>query len=126
MVETDNNPEWTTLTGRFLGTGFGALRNRGELLLVEWQEEKARLIELLILGIGVLFLAIMASLMLTGTIIFLFRQEHRVYAAAGFTVLYLGGAVWAVMTVKSLLKRQPFSETINQVKKDGECLESLK
>ena len=126
MVETDNNPEWTTLTGRFLGTGFGALRNRGELLLVEWQEEKARLIELLILGIGVLFLAIMASLMLTGTIIFLFRQEHRVYAAAGFTVLYLGGAVWAVMTVKSLLKRQPFSETINQVKKDGEALESLK
>ena len=126
MVETDNNPEWTTLTGRFLGTGFGALRNRGELLLIEWQEEKARLIELLILGIGVLFLAIMASLMLTGTIIFLFRQEHRVYAAAGFTVLYLGGAVWAVMTVKSLLKRQPFSETINQVKKDGECLESLK
>ena len=64
----------------------------------------------------------------TGTIIFLFREELRIYVAAGFGFLYLLGAVGALFSVKSLLKNglPPFAETLNQVKKDRECLESLK
>jgi uncharacterized membrane protein YqjE len=125
-VDTNNHPGLAALAEKVLGTGLGALRNRGELLLVEWQEEKARLTELLVLAVCLIFLAVMAMMLLTATIIFLFPQAVRVWVAAGFTVLYLGGAAWAVFGIKSLVKREPFSETLNQVKKDKECLESLR
>jgi uncharacterized membrane protein YqjE len=122
----DHPPSLNTLARRVLSTGLGALQNRGELLLVEWQQEKARLTELLFWAVGLMFLGIMALLLLTGTIIFLFSEDLRKYVAAGFTVLYLGGAIWGVIVVRSLIKREPFSETIEQVKKDSECLESFK
>jgi len=126
MAEDNNHPGAATLTRRILASGLGALKNRGELLQVEWQQEKARLTELLVLSVALLFLGIMAMMLLTATIIFLFPEDVRKYIALGFTVLYLGGAVWAVMTIRSLVKKEPFSETIEQVKKDRECLESFK
>jgi|SRR5436309_14414772 len=126
MAEDNNHPGAGTLTRRILASGLGALKNRGELLQVEWQQEKARLTELLVLSVALLFLGIMAMMLLTATIIFLFPEDVRKYIALGFTVLYLGGAVWAVMTIRSLVKKEPFSETIEQVKKDRECLESFK
>ncbi len=125
MVDNDHHPALAQLAGRLLGTSAGTLRNRGELLLLEWQQEKARLTELLILAVGVLFLGIMALMLLTATIIFLFPEDRRLWAAAGFTVLYLGATIWAVLGIKSSIKKQPFSETLNQVRKDGECLQSL-
>jgi len=126
---TENNhepPGLATLTRKLAETSLGALGNRGELLALEWQEEKGRLLELLVWGLGVLFLAIMAMVLLTGTIIFLFPEDKRLYVAGGFTVLYLLGAVAAAFTAKSLLKKEPFSESIEQVKKDRVWLESLK
>ena len=126
MVNSDRHPGWTELASKILGTSVGALRNRGELLLVEWQQEKARLIELLVLAIGLLFLGLMALMLLTATIIFLFPEENRRYAAGGFTVLYLAGAVWAFLAIRASIRHQPFAETLNQVKKDGEAIQSLK
>ena len=126
VSDTDNHPGWTKIAGKLVGTGLGALRNRGELLLLEWQEEKARLTQLLLLTIGLLFLAIMAMMLLTATIIFFFPEHLRLYAAAGFAVLYLAASIWAFLAIKSLIKHEPFSETLNEVKKDRECLESFK
>src|SRR5438093_3697656 len=125
MLESDNNgPGPTMLFRKLAQTGLGLLQNRSELLLVELQEEKARAIELLIWGGGLLFLGIMTMLLLTGTIIFLFPEEYRIYAAGGFTLLYLAGAIWVVFVLKALLKKPPFPETVAQVKKDREWLES--
>jgi uncharacterized membrane protein YqjE len=119
-------PTFATLARRFGRTGLGALRNRGELFAVEWQEEKARLAELLIWCAGVIFFGTMALIILTGTVIFLLPEELRIYAAVGFILLYLVGAIVAVVTVRGLLKHEPFAESIEQVKKDGLCFESLK
>ena len=126
MIGSDNHTGWATLTGRLVETGLGALRNRGELLLVEWQEEKARLTELLFLAIGLIFLALMTLMLVTATIIFLFPEHLRLYVAGGFSALYLAAAIWVLTTIKNLVKREPFSETINQMKKDAECVESFK
>jgi uncharacterized membrane protein YqjE len=126
MIETDNHPGWTKIAGKLVETSLGALRNRGELLVLEWQEEKARLTGLLLLTVGLLFLAIMAMMLLTATVIFIFPEDSRVYAAAGFTVLYLAGAAWVFFSIKSMIKHEPFSETLNEVKKDRQCLESFK
>src|SRR2546421_3361175 len=97
MTETDNHsPGLSSLAGRFSRTAIGLLRNRSELLVVEWQEEKARVLEVLVLGVGLLFLGIMGALMLTATVIFLFRPELRVYVAAGVAGVFLiwGAIVW--------------------------------
>src|SRR5947209_7110455 len=118
----DHPPGVLPLLSKLARTGLGALQNRGELLLVELQQEKTRLIELLVWVAGLLFLAFMGLMLLTATIIFLFPEGLRLWAAAGFAVLYLAGAITAFFTIKSLIKQAPFAETIEQVRKDGELL----
>jgi uncharacterized membrane protein YqjE len=122
----DHVPRLSLLARRIAAAGLGALQSRGELLLVEWQLEKARLTELLMLSFGLGFLGIMAMMLLTATIIFLFPDNARLYAAAGFALLYLAGAVWVVFGIRSLVKREPFEETVQQLKKDRECLDSFR
>ena len=127
MAESDNGgPGLATLVGKATRTSLGALQNRGELLSVEWQEEKARLTEIFVWTVVSLFLAILGVGMLTAFIIFLFREDLRIYALAGFALLYLAGAIVAWTSLRGLLKREPFAESISQIRKDAACLDSLK
>src|SRR6266567_6875285 len=112
---SDKAPRLGHLASTMAATGLGALQNRGELLLVEWQLEKARLTELLMLSFGLGFFGIMAMMLLTATIIFLFPDNARLYAAAGFALLYLAGAVWVVFGIRSRVKQEPFEETVEQL-----------
>jgi uncharacterized membrane protein YqjE len=104
----------------------GALQNRGELLAVEWQEAKIRTTEILFWAFATAILAMAGLLLLTVTIILLFPADLRIYAFAGFTVLYVIGAVVAFFNVKTLLRHEPFAESISQVRKDSVWLDSLK
>ena len=65
-------------------------------------------------------------MLLTAVIIFLFPEGLRLYAAAAFAALYLAGAVVAWVILRSLLKRQPFADTLDQLKKDRDWLGSSK
>jgi uncharacterized membrane protein YqjE len=121
----EQGPGPTVLLRKLAQTGLGALRNRGELLLVELQEEKERLVAAFVWTAALLFSGFMGVMLLTATVIFLFPEAYRLWAAGGFAVLYLGGAVASVFIVKGLLKETPFAETIEQVRKDGEWLETL-
>jgi len=111
---------------KVLLTGAGALRNRVELLSVEWQEERARLVDLLAWTVGFLFFAMTGFLLLAATIVILCPEGVRPYVLGGFTLLCLVGAVVAWIGVRSLLKREAFGETIGQVKKDRAWLDSFK
>jgi len=127
MADNNNDsPGLGTLVSRVTRTGLGALHNRGELLSVEWQEEKARLTEVFVWTVLCLFLAVLGIGMLTAFIIFLFREDLRIYALAGFALLYLAGAIVAWTSLRGLLKHEPFAESISQVRKDAEWLDSLK
>ncbi|MDB6017636.1 MAG: hypothetical protein JWR19_2125 [Pedosphaera sp.] len=121
-------PELSTLIRKFALTGLSALQNRGELIQVELQEEKNRIIEMIIWGATVCFLALMFLVVFTATLILLFPEHLRVYAAGGFSLLYLVGAVLALLNLKALVKSAslPFADTVAEVKKDREWLESLK
>jgi uncharacterized membrane protein YqjE len=125
MRDSLEGPALGTLLRKTLSTGVGLLENRGELFMVELQEEKARMLNLIICGVGALFLAMMTVLLITGTVIFLVPEEYRVYAVMGFAVLYLAGTVWAVLRVKAMLKLVPFGETLSQFKKDRDLLEAF-
>ncbi len=127
MTETDQSlPTLGRLAQRTLATFAGALRNRAELFTVEFEEENDRILKLVLIGAGGCFLGMMAVMLLTAIIIFLVPEAQRVWAALVFAVLYLAGAVAAVFTVKKLVKQTPFSESLNQIKKDAQLLDAFK
>lgn len=119
-------PTLGRLARRTAATCLGALQNRTELFVVEFQEENDRLLKLVLLGVGALFLAMMTVLLVTGLIIFVVPQVDRVWATLGFAVFYFLGAVAAVLGIKGLLKEAPFAESLNQIKKDAELLDTVK
>jgi uncharacterized membrane protein YqjE len=127
MVGTNHNsPSLIALVGRLGRLALKGFYNRVELMAVEWQEERLRLAELLVRAIALVFLATMGALLLTATIILLFPPGLRVYVTAGLGILYLIGAVTVWLGLRAGLSREPFSESLTQVKKDGVWLESLK
>jgi uncharacterized membrane protein YqjE len=121
-----NSPGLATLLGRLARVALGGVHTRVELLAVEWQEERLRLSEFFLWALALLLLGIMGGLLLTATIIFLFPESARIYVTAAFAVLYLLGAAATCFALKAVLRREPFSESIDQVEKDRLWLESLK
>jgi uncharacterized membrane protein YqjE len=115
-----------TLVGRVARVTLRGVESRLELLAVEWQQERLRLMDLLAFSMALLLLGTLGALLLTITIIFLFPAPDRIYVTAGFAVLYLLAAAGVWLGLRAVLKRQPFAETIEQVKKDRLWLESLK
>ncbi|HUR45528.1 MAG TPA: phage holin family protein [Candidatus Saccharimonadales bacterium] len=113
---------------KILDTGVGALHNRVELFAVEMKEEQHNLLSLIIWISICLFLAMMAIIVITGTVILMFEGERRLYAAAGFCALYLIGAIVAFFKFKSRFSQSslPFSDTIDEMRKDREWLQSAK
>jgi uncharacterized membrane protein YqjE len=129
MTSTDTDYQLPTLgrlAHRTASTLVGALQNRAELFVVEFEEANDRVLKMVLFGVGALFFLGMGMLLLTGTIIFLVPEPYRVYAAGGFTLLYLGGGVAAVLTFKSLIKKATFTESLNQFKKEAEILDAFK
>ena len=119
-------PTFGRLARRMLGTFAGALQNRVELFTVEFEEENDRVMKLVVLGVTAVFLAMTGVLLITGVIIFLVPEQYRVYAAGGFALLYLAGAGATGLTIKGLLQRSPFAESLNQIRKDAELLKASK
>ena len=98
------------------------LQNRVDLFALEFQEERYRLVELMLLLAGALMLGLMALILFSGVIVFAFAPEYRLYVAAGLGVFYLAAGAALGWRTKRLLREQPFSETVRQVKKDWECV----
>ncbi|HTL54132.1 MAG TPA: phage holin family protein [Candidatus Limnocylindrales bacterium] len=97
-------------------------RTRAELFAVEFQEERYRLIELLLMAGAALMLGSLALLLLSFTLILLFPVGQRIYVALALVLFYGAAAILLVMRVKRRLQDEAFSETVNQLKKDWECL----
>jgi uncharacterized membrane protein YqjE len=123
MAESEPTSGTTFAPFRKIGGMIAAvLQNRADLLAVELQEEKYRLVEVLILVGIALALGMMALFVFTGVIIFAVPESYRFWVACGLGVLYLLGIVVLWSRIRKVLKDQPFPETISQIKKDWECL----
>jgi uncharacterized membrane protein YqjE len=118
------SPGVLTSLRKLLDTGLAALQTRTELFAVEFKEEKEQVLELVMWVMIVLFFAIMTMVVLTATIIFAFPEDRRVYVAGTLAFLYLVGAVWAFLTLRTRLKNRPipFSASVDEIKKDREWL----
>src|SRR5262249_26572693 len=128
-LRTGNMDETETKTGSTFGSfrkigGIVAagLQNRAGLLAGELEEEEKRLGGGCVFCGGVLAVGMMALFVFTGVIIFAVAEAYRLWVACGLGVLYLVGIVALWSRIKKLLQNQPFPESINQIKKDWECL----
>ena len=100
------------------------LRSRFELFTVEWQEEKLRLLNLLI------WLGLAAAIGVAGVFVAIVALAFWLWATAGYAGL-IGLAVAALVVASGILwmihrKIQtgptPFAQTVAEFRKDGECL----
>jgi uncharacterized membrane protein YqjE len=109
---------------RTCDTALAAVYNRVELVAVEVQEEKERLIQLFVLAAVVVFLGNMAVLMLTATIIYLAGPQARGPLLIALTILYLSAAVAGYVALRKKLCSSPrvFDDTLAELKKDRDWL----
>ena len=106
----------------------GVLTNRLELVSVELQEEKLRIVDVLVWAGLLLFFSFMGMVLLTATVILLLEDTARQAALIFFTLLYFGGAALALFRIKGRLREgpRPFADTLSELKKDREWLKHRK
>ena len=108
--------------------GLALLQNRVELFAVEVQEEKARFLRTLVLSAGVFFLAGVAAVMVTISIVVLAGESARLPVLLALTLGYVAGAVGAWLALRKHLRSTPppFQGTVSELKKDRDWLSSRK
>ncbi len=111
---------------RLLDAGLSIGRNRLELLAVELQEEKLRLVQIFILVSAVVAFALMSLTMLSLTLVVLFWESSRLAVLGGLSLFYLlaTGAAWRLLSKRLGRQSEPFSGSIAEMKKDKEWLDS--
>ncbi len=98
--------------------------NRFELLMVEVQEERERLLHAILLALGVAAFGLLAGVALTGAIVVLLWELSRVAALLALTSLYGATAVCLYRRLTGLLRDwKTLSATLDQLRKDRVCLE---
>jgi uncharacterized membrane protein YqjE len=100
--------------------------NRLELLAVEVQEERERILQAFLLALGIAAFGLLAGITLTAAITLLLWPWSPLGVLAILTVIY-GVAGFCLYTKLTGLLRnwQTLSATLDQLRKDRECLEKL-
>ena len=112
---------------RALGDGLMAsVQDRLELLSVELQEEKFRLIQTFIWISAAVFTGMMAITFASLTLVYLFWESARLAVLGGLTGLYAGTLVAIVVAFRRFLARQPkpFAATLQEIREDRACIRS--
>jgi uncharacterized membrane protein YqjE len=111
----------------YLGTWVELLRTRVELFSTEWQEERERLEQIVILAAASLLCLTFGVLMVTLFVVVAFWDtNYRLAVLGGFAVLYLaaGTVVGVITRRKSRSKPKLFSATLGELAKDYRHLSS--
>ena len=110
---------------RVLGDSLLAgLKSRLELLSLELQDEKYRLIQIFIWISAIVFSAVMAIMFLSLTAVYLFWETARIAVLGTLTALYVGAFVGLGLGFRAYLKRQPkpFAATLEELEEDRACI----
>ena len=123
-----------TTTGKFGQVGAIARRilhrllaigeNRIELFLLELQEERERLVRVLLLAVGVMAFGLLAGVALNLAVMLLFWEHSPAVALLVLTAVY-GGVAGLLYRKMTALQRdwQTLPGTLDQLRKDRECLD---
>lgn len=121
-------PEHISASGtlrRLSETLLSTLHNRLELFTLELKEEKHWLVStLLFAGFGLVF-GFLSVVVIFVTVAFLTPPEARPWVLIGLCVACIGGLLFSVLGLMKKLKRAaPLTDTLNELKKDMECLKT--
>ena len=98
--------------------------NRLELLTVEVQEERERLLHAFLLALGVAAFGLLAGITLTAAIVVWLWAWSPVAVLLALTCLYGAAGVCLYRRLTGLLRDwQTLSATLDQLRKDRACLE---
>jgi uncharacterized membrane protein YqjE len=110
---------------RSLGDGLlASAQDRLELVSIELQEEKLRLIRMFVWVSAIVFLGMMAVVFGSLTLVYLFWESARLAVLGGLTVFYAGALVVMIVAFRRHLARQPdpFSATRQELGEDRACI----
>jgi uncharacterized membrane protein YqjE len=114
---------WLSLQ-RLGRTALGIAQNRVELLVVELEEERWRVVDALLLVAGAIVLALMTFIAGTFALVLFFPAEQRPVVLAVVAGLYLLATVAVLLKLRDRLKNwRSFSATLAELKKDKACLD---
>ncbi len=98
--------------------------NRLELLMVEVQEERERLLHAILLSLGIAALGLLAGGALTGAVVVLLWDVSRLAALLVLAGLYGAGAAYFYRQLMLVIRDwQSLPATLEQLGKDRACLE---
>jgi len=103
-----------------------AIKERVELVSIELQEEKYRLIRLIIWISAAVFAGVMTLAFATLTLVYLLWDTARLAALGGFTIFYGGVLAWVIVMLRRQFTHQPmpFEATIDSLTEDRACIRS--
>jgi uncharacterized membrane protein YqjE len=98
--------------------------NRIELLLVEVQEERERLLRAILLALGAAAVALLAGVTFTALIVVLFWNQSPVLVLLALMAIYSAAATFLYHRLTVLLRDwQNLPATLDQLRKDRACLD---
>jgi uncharacterized membrane protein YqjE len=100
--------------------------NRLELLTVEVQEERERLLHAFLLALGVAVFGLLTGLVLTAAIVVWLWAWSALAVLAALTILYGATGIFLWQRLTGLLRDwQTLSASLDQLRKDRACLEKI-
>lgn len=113
---------------RYVATLLEGVKYRGELMSLEWQEEKRRLFQVVLSAVLAALSTAIALASLNVVLLMIFWETHRLEVAVGFSVLYALLALIFGLSARrrARLKDKPFQSTFEELRKDGERILSGK
>lgn len=99
-------------------------QERLELFGVELQEEKFRLIQIIVWISAAIFAGGMAITFASITLVYLFWESARLAVLGTLTLFYSGALVAVIVAFRRYLARQPrpFAASLQEIKNDRACI----
>jgi uncharacterized membrane protein YqjE len=121
---TDSFGPLTASSKRFARRLLTIGENRLELLMVEVQEERERLLRAILLALGVAVFGLLAGMTFTVLIVVSLWRFSPVAVLATLTGIYAAGSFHLYRRLSTLLADwKTLSATLDQLQKDAACLE---
>lgn len=122
-----SDPAPPDLLGSFRALGEGLLatvQDRVELVSLELQEEKFRLVQTFIWISAAMFAGVMALTFTSLALVYLFWESARLVVLGGLALFYGGASLAIIIAFRRYLARQPrpFANTIEELNEDRACI----
>jgi uncharacterized membrane protein YqjE len=129
VADTEDSPRPGGLSdaiARLGGTALALLRTRLELVTLEFEEERERATELLVLVLSAVLLALFALLFASIFVIAYFWEAYRLWAIAGVTLFYVALAMFTFLRLQQRRRDKPpaFAATLAELGHDVSSLRS--